>query len=372
MADLILITEMDLHASLIEKWKPFFDQYDPYRRGEIAIEDFMFLLRHPQIRAELDPHTLTVLEIKAADPQRSSVSYQEFVNMMTYRRNDSFRLAVESRDTDHWKRPLYLSDPTYVTCFQKMVRRIAREFLTDDIDRQFYADRYTCCPPPMFIPFITLLEVGCFVYYCTESKMFTFNGPVPASSIFIYRPDKRLELWRFILYMFLHAGYVHLLFNVIVQVLVGIPLEMVHGSFRIALIYFAGILAGSLGTSVFDMNVYLVGSSGGVYALLAAHLANVLLNYSHMELGILKLAAIFIVASADVGFAIWNRYTPKDEVPSVGYTAHLTGALAGLTVGLAVLKNFQQKLHLQYMCWVAMAVYLGCVGFAIFWNVFYY
>uniref|UniRef100_A0A2C9KLN7 EF-hand domain-containing protein n=1 Tax=Biomphalaria glabrata TaxID=6526 RepID=A0A2C9KLN7_BIOGL len=96
-------------------------QYDPYRRGEIAIEDFMFLLRHPQIRAELDPHTLTVLEIKAADPQRSSVSYQEFVNMMTYRRNDSFRLAVESRDTDHWKRPLYLSDPTYVTCFQKMV-----------------------------------------------------------------------------------------------------------------------------------------------------------------------------------------------------------------------------------------------------------
>lgn len=37
------------------------------------------------------------------------------------------------------------------------------------------------------------------------------------------------------------------------------------------------IFAGSLGTSVFDMDVYLVGASGGVYALLAAHLANVLL-----------------------------------------------------------------------------------------------
>lgn len=34
---------------------------------------------------------------------------------------------------------------------------------------------------------------------------------------------------------------------------------------------------GSLGTSVFDTDVYLVGASGGVYALLAAHLANVLL-----------------------------------------------------------------------------------------------
>lgn len=36
-------------------------------------------------------------------------------------------------------------------------------------------------------------------------------------------------------------------------------------------------ILGSLGTSVFDSNVYLVGASGGVYALLAAHLANVML-----------------------------------------------------------------------------------------------
>jgi len=35
--------------------------------------------------------------------------------------------------------------------------------------------------------------------------------------------------------------------------------------------------SGSLGTSVFDNEAYLVGASGGVYALLAAHLANVLL-----------------------------------------------------------------------------------------------
>ena len=35
--------------------------------------------------------------------------------------------------------------------------------------------------------------------------------------------------------------------------------------------------AGSLGTSVFDMKAVLVGASGGVYALLAAHVANILL-----------------------------------------------------------------------------------------------
>lgn len=53
--------------------------------------------------------------------------------------------------------------------------------------------------------------------------------------------------------------------------------------------------SGSLGTSVFDTDVYLVGASGGVYALLAAHLANVLLNYNNMEFGIVRLIGIFII-----------------------------------------------------------------------------
>lgn len=55
-----------------------------------------------------------------------------------------------------------------------------------------------------------------------------------------------------------------------------------------------GVLAGSLGTSIFDSNAYLVGSSGGVYALLAAHLANIMLNFNQMEFGIYRLLAILL------------------------------------------------------------------------------
>jgi len=55
------------------------------------------------------------------------------------------------------------------------------------------------------------------------------------------------------------------------------------------------VVSGSLGTSVFDTDVYLVGASGGVYALLAAHLANVLLNYNNMEFGIVRLIGIFVI-----------------------------------------------------------------------------
>ena len=77
-------------------------------------------------------------------------------------------------------------------------------------------------------------------------------------------------------------------------------------------------------------------------------------------------------ASADVGFAVWDRYSSEDKNPPVGYVAHLTGALAGLSIGLIVLKNFEQKLHSQVMWWVALAVYGACLLFAVVWNVFHW
>ncbi|XP_013779444.1 protein rhomboid-like, partial [Limulus polyphemus] len=214
--------------------------------------------------------------------------------------------------------------------------------------------------------------LGFFSYYTVSMGEITTTGPVPIDSLFIYRPDKRLEVWRFFFYMVLHAGWIHLLFNLLVQVLVGLPLEMVHGSLRIGTVYMAGVLAGSLGTSVFDTDVYLVGASGGVYALLAAHLSNVLLNYNQMEFGLVRLAGIFIIASADVGFAIYDRYAAEQQGLPVSYVAHLTGALAGLTIGLLVLKNFEQKLHEQLLWWVSLGVYAACTLFAVLFNVFNY
>jgi len=48
------------------------------------------------------------------------------------------------------------------------------------------------------------------------------------------------------------------------------------------------------------------------------------------------------------------------------------GTLAGLTIGLVVLRNFEQRLHEHYLWWLALAVYMAYVVFAILWNVFYY
>lgn len=71
-----------------------------------------------------------------------------------------------------------------------------------------------------------------------------------------------------------------------------------------------------------------------------------------------------------MGFAIYFRYA-EDSLngTSVSYVAHLTGALAGLTIGLLVLKNFEQKLHEQLIWWVALGVYAACTVFAIVYNI---
>lgn len=79
---------------------------------------------------------------------------------MSNKRNPSFRLAVESQGKED-----FLSVDIHPdTVFGKMVRKIAKSYLTDEVERQYYADRYTCCPPPLFIPVITLVEVSTCIF----------------------------------------------------------------------------------------------------------------------------------------------------------------------------------------------------------------
>ena len=69
----------------------------------------------------------------------------------------------------------------------------------------------------LMLSFVNLLQVGFFIYYCLEAGDISPAGPVPADSLFIYRPDKRIEVWRFFFYMLIHAGWVDLSSQEILQ-----------------------------------------------------------------------------------------------------------------------------------------------------------
>ena len=149
-----------------------------------------------------------------------------------------------------------------------------------------------------------------------------------------------------------------MVFNLLVQVIVGLPLEMVHRITRVAAyIYLAGVVAGSLGTSMFDLtHVYLVGGSGGVYALMVgAYLVIVQVNYSTMQFGFKRLIGMAFIAVADMRFALYDYYTGSQS--------------GSLPVSYIALKRFQEqpdKAHLLW--WGSLGSFITCVVFAVTSN----
>ncbi|KAH8302645.1 hypothetical protein KR044_009258, partial [Drosophila immigrans] len=235
--------------------------------------------------------------------------------------------------------------------------------LNKEKQKQLTGRSIRCWPPPCFIVLVSLLEIFVFVYV---------GSAPPEDSLLVYRPDRRLQLWRFVSYALLHASWLHLGFNVFTQLLYGLPLELLHGSGRTAVVYLAGVLAGSLGTSVVDSTVYLVGASGGVYALLAAQLANVLLNFGHMRHCLAQLLAVLIFVSCDLGYTLYCRQMALLEhqtaAISVSYIAHMTGALAGLSMGLFLLRQLDGSLRPRLLRWLALGVWATFSGFAFAFN----
>ena len=78
------------------------------------------------------------------------------------------------------------------------------------------------------------------------------------------------EYWRLITSGFLHAGFLHLLFNMIALYFLGSLLEPAVGRARFALIYFVSLLCGSFGALLLSPNSPTVGASGAIFGLMGA------------------------------------------------------------------------------------------------------
>ncbi|XP_053231182.1 rhomboid-related protein 3 isoform X5 [Podarcis muralis] len=312
-------------------WKALFDQFDPENTGYISTEKFRNLLqRHG---SELDPHKLEVLLALADNNSDGKICYQDFVNLMSNKRSNSFRQAILQGNRRLCSKALL--EETGLSLSQRLIRHVAYETLPREIDRKWYYDSYTCCPPPWFMIAITIVEL-------------------------------RAQAWRI----------EHLGLNVVLQLLVGVPLEMVHGAARIGFVYIAGVVAGSLAVSIADMTAPVVGSSGGVYALISAHLANIVMNWSGMkcQFKLLRMAVALICMSFEFGRAVWLRFYPSayPPCPHPSFVAHLGGVAVGITLGVVILRNYEQRLQDQSLWWIFVSMYVVFVLFAIFWNIFAY
>ena len=96
-----------------------------------------------------------------------------------------------------------------------------------------------------------------FLFFTAQIIFYVYNSV--AEHPLVLHPLRLHEPWRYITYFLVHIDLFSLVVNLFVQLLVGIPLEVVHGSFRVALIYGCGVLYGSMAASLFDPYVRLAG-----------------------------------------------------------------------------------------------------------------
>ncbi|XP_021267080.1 rhomboid-related protein 1 isoform X1 [Numida meleagris] len=271
-----------------------------------------------------------------------------------------------------------LLDETGLGFYKRFVRYVAYEILPCEMDRRWYFYQHRTCPPPVFMAAVTLTQIIVFLCYGARLNKWVLQTyhPEYMKSPLVYHPGHRARAWRFLTYMFMHVGLEQLGFNALLQLMIGVPLEMVHGILRISFLYLAGVLAGSLTVSITDMRAPLVGGSGGVYALCSAHLANVVMNWAGMRCPykLLRMVLALVCMSSEVGRAVWLRFSPPLPAsgPQPSFMAHLAGAIVGISMGLTILRSYEESLRDQCGWWVVLLSYGTFLLFAVFWNIFAY
>ena len=97
------------------------------------------------------------------------------------------------------------------------------------VEDELYISNFNCIPPPWFIPLVSLAIIGVFIWYAVElanaGTPVTWLTGVPTYSPLIYCPSRRYEAWRYITYALMHSGCVYLSFNNYIDILSKISLR---------------------------------------------------------------------------------------------------------------------------------------------------
>lgn len=159
------------------------------------------------------------------------------------------------------------------------------------------------------------------------------------------------EWYRIVTSGFLHAGLLHLGFNMFALYVIGQLLEPALGTPRFLAVYFASLLAGSFGALLLDPNVFTVGASGAVFGIFGATMVIARGRGMNQLAGQLGLLLVFNLVFT---FAARNI--------SVG--SHLGGLAAGLLCAVVIVAAERGRLGRNHFAVeIAVMVALGTASF---------
>jgi membrane associated rhomboid family serine protease len=149
--------------------------------------------------------------------------------------------------------------------------------------------------------------------------------------------------WRLLSSVFVHAGWLHLIGNMLFLWLAGAALEDRWGRVRFAAFFVGGAVASGLffNWTYHGAGTTLVGASGAISALMGAFLvffARMQIHFVYLSTRGLGRVDVVAYVALPLWFGeqlldSWVHTTPSGE-SSVAFTGHIGGFLFGLAVGL--------------------------------------
>lgn len=167
---------------------------------------------------------------------------------------------------------------------------------------------------------------------CSLSELCGFGGvPEPKYDGDENQSPEPNQWYRLIIPIFMHAGLIHIGFNMLLQMTIGKEMEQAIGSVRFFLVYVsAGIFGCVLGANYAVEGTPSVGASGALFGVIALVLLDLLYSWQERKSPIKDL--LFIILDIVISFVL-------GLLPYLDNFAHIGGFVTGIGVGVCVLHS---------------------------------
>ena len=167
---------------------------------------------------------------------------------------------------------------------------------------------------------------------CTLSQLCGFGGvPEPKYDGNEDQKPEPNQWFRFIVPIFLHAGLIHIGFNLLLQLTLGKEMERAIGSIRFFLVYMSsGIFGFVMGGNYAATGISSTGASGSLFGIIALTLLDLLYSWKDRRSPVKDLTFIFLDVAISFVLGL---------LPGLDNFSHIGGFLMGLALGISVLHS---------------------------------